>query len=142
MCRASHEPCCGRVEIPLPTIVIDLDGTLCRSVPGGDYRGAEPILPVIERLRDYKAKGFTVAIHTARNMRSLGGKVGRINAVTLPIILEWLDRHDVPYDEVHVGKPWCEEGGFYVCDKTIRPDEFAGRSYEEVLRMIGEEAPQ
>ena len=126
----------------MPTIVIDLDGTLCRSVPGGDYREAEPILPVIERLRDYKAKGFTVAIHTSRNMRSFGGKVGRINAVTLPIILEWLDRHDVPYDEVHVGKPWCEDGGFYVCDKTIRPDEFAGRSYEEVLRMIGEEAPQ
>src|SRR5690606_29179535 len=58
-------------------------------------------------------------------MNTYGGNVGLINANTLPIILDWLARHEVPFDEVVVGKPWCGEGGFYVDDRALRPSEFA-----------------
>jgi capsule biosynthesis phosphatase len=49
----------------------------------------------------------------------------------------WLDRHGIPYDELHVGKPWPGRGGFYVDDKAIRPEEFVGLSYQEILAIVG-----
>lgn len=35
------------------------------------------------------------------------------DAITVPPET-WLARWDVPYDEVHVGKPWAGRHGFYV----------------------------
>jgi len=65
-------------------------------------------------------------------MKTHNNSVGLINAKTLPIIIEWLNRHEIPYDEIHVGKPWCGSEGFYIDDKAIRPDEFLNLSYEEI----------
>ncbi len=45
-------------------------------------------------------------------MRTYEGNVGKINVNTLPIIIDWLERHNVPYDEIYVGKPWCGHDGF------------------------------
>ncbi|HYF07402.1 MAG TPA: capsular biosynthesis protein [Acetobacteraceae bacterium] len=101
-------------------LVIDLDGTLALDEPGVPYGDRLPDRPLIARLRAYRAEGFSIAISTARNMRTYGGSIGHINAVTLPVIIEWLRRHEVPYDEIHVGKPWCGEEGFYVDDKAMR----------------------
>ena len=56
-------------------------------------------------------------------------------------LLAWLDRHAIPYDELHLGKPWPGVGGFYVDDKTVRPAEFLAMSYEEVLRVIESDTP-
>ncbi len=53
--------------------------------------------------------------------------------------MAWLDRHDIPYDEIHVGKPWGGKGGFYVDDKAIRPSEFTKLSYEQILELVGGE---
>lgn len=125
-----------------PKIVIDLDGTL--TVPGGgsDYAEHLPNEEVVGRLREYRAKGFEIVIHTARNMRTHSGNVGLINVHTLPTILAWLEKHDIPHDEIHVGKPWCGHGGFYVDDRAIRPDEFAKLSYDEVRALMGDKALQ
>lgn len=117
-------------------LVIDLDDTL--TVAGsGAYEDVLPRPDVIERLREYRARGFEVVIQTARNMRTYEGAVGKINVHTLPIVLEWLERHDVPHDEVIVGKPWCGHEGFYVDDKAVRPREFVERSYEELCGLVG-----
>jgi capsule biosynthesis phosphatase len=70
-------------------------------------------------------------------MRTFAGSVGKINAVTLPIIIDWLRAHDVPYDEIHVGKPWCGTEGFYVDDRAIRPDEFLRLTLPEIHQLIG-----
>jgi capsule biosynthesis phosphatase len=118
-------------------IVIDLDDTISRTA-NGDYKNSEPISGVIELLRKYQKDGFEIAISTSRNMRTFKGNVGKINAITLPLIIEWLELHAVPYDEVFVGKPWCGEGGFYVDDKAIRPDEFLQHSYEEILNITNQ----
>jgi capsule biosynthesis phosphatase len=119
-------------------IVIDLDDTISKTV-NGDYKNSQPITEVISLLRKYRENGFEIAISTSRNMRTFNGSIGKINAVTLPIITEWLDAHKVPYDEIHIGKPWCGDGGFYVDDKAIRPSEFIKYSYEEILAIIGEQ---
>jgi capsule biosynthesis phosphatase len=119
------------------TIVIDLDDTITDHQADLPYEDQIPNASVVKRLAEYRDQGFKIAIHTARNMRTYQGNVGLINANTLPIILSWLDRHKVPYDEVFVGKPWCGDGGFYVDDKAIRPDEFVNLNHEEIQNLIG-----
>ena len=120
-------------------LVFDLDGTLTHDEPGTPYPEKRPRADIVALLRDYKAKGFTIVIASSRNMRTHGNSVGLINAKTLPIMFEWLARHDIPYDEIHVGKPWCGEEGFYVDDKAIRPSELKALSYEEIQALLGRE---
>lgn len=120
-------------------LIIDLDGTLALDAPGVSYPDRAPNLALIVRLRDYKSKGFAIAIHTARNMRTYAGSIGHINAVTLPIVIDWLRRHDVPFDEIHVGKPWCGDDGFYVDDKAIRPSEFLRLTHAEIQALLARE---
>ncbi|GEB36533.1 hypothetical protein GLI01_05680 [Gluconacetobacter liquefaciens] len=117
-------------------LVVDLDDTLTRNNPDLSYADKEPNLPLIKKLREYKAQGFEILIQTARNMRTYNGAIGKINANTLPIILEWLRKHEVPYDEIYVGKAWCGTEGFYIDDRAIRPSEFLNLSLEEINRLI------
>jgi len=116
-------------------IVIDLDHTLTLG-DTKDYPNVSPNLEVIETLRSYHAQGFEIVIHTARNMNSYGNSVSKITAKTVPIILDWLAKHDVPYDELFVGKPWCGTEGFYVDDRSIRPDEFTSMSLEQIKALF------
>jgi capsule biosynthesis phosphatase len=122
-----------------PTLVVDLDGTLTVEGSADRYEDVMPRPEVIEQLRNYAAQGFRVAIMTSRNMRSFDNSVGRINAFTLPVVIEWLKRHDVPFDEIHVGKPWCGPGGFYVDDKAIRPSEFRTLSRADIALLLEKE---
>ena len=120
-------------------IIIDLDGTLTVDDASRSYAEREPRHDVIAKLREYKALGFAICILTARNMRTYEGNVGKIAVHTLPIIHAWLDRHEVPYDEILIGKPWCGPDGFYVDDRALRPDEFARLSPAQVPALIGGE---
>ena len=129
-------PYAGRgAFLNMKRIIIDLDETIC-SAEAGDYRNAAPMTEVIERLRSYHSQGFEIVIHTSRNMRTYAGAVGKINANTLPVIIEWLQRHAVPYDEILVGKPWCGHDGFYVDDRAVRPSEFASLDYNALRQLI------
>ena len=121
----------------MPTVVIDLDGTLTIEQAGVPYADLAPNQAVVAKLREYAELGFTVAIYTARNMRTHAKSVGRINAVTVPDIVAWLQRHAIPFDEIHVGKPWPDTGGFYVDDRAIRPDEFVNLSHAEIMTITG-----
>ena len=116
-------------------IVVDLDNTITIHSMR-PYPEMKPNLEVIAMLHDYRNKGFGIVIHTARNMRTYENNVGKIVANTVPVIIEWLAKHKVPYDEIRIGKPWCGNGGFYVDDKAIRPDEFLNLKYEEILELI------
>jgi capsule biosynthesis phosphatase len=120
-------------------LVIDLDGTITREDSGRDYPSKLPNDAVVAQLRAYKAAGFEIVIHTARNMQTYEGAVGKINAHTLPIIIDWLQRHDIPYDEIHVAKPWCGRQGFYVDDRAIRPSEFAALTLAEIHALLAAE---
>ncbi|WP_110630658.1 HAD hydrolase family protein [Salinicola salarius] len=118
----------------MKNIVCDLDDTICTTV-AGDYKNSLPNVKVVSRLREYRAAGFKIIIATSRNMRTYEGNLGKINANTLPVIIEWLERHGVPYDELYVGKPWCGQEGFYIDDKAVRPDEFVNLSYEKLRAL-------
>jgi len=121
-------------------IVMDVDGTLClKKRPDQSYDEVAPNPPVVERLREYRANGFYVILATSRNMNSYEGNIGLITANTAKVLMAWLDRHDIPYDELHVGKPWAGRDGFYVDDKAVRPDEFTRMNYEEILAIVGKD---
>lgn len=118
-------------------IVIDVDGTLCeKKGPDQSYHDVRPIPDVVAKLLEYRAEKFYIILATSRNMNTYDGNVGLITANTAKILMEWLDRHEIPYDELYVGKPWPGRGGFVVDDKAIRPDEFVRMSYEQVLSIV------
>ena len=123
------------------SLILDIDGTLCPTKGKGEtYADLLPFGDMVELVRSYKAQGFYIILNTARNMRTHNGNVGRINADTLKVLLEWLDRHEIPYDEIHVAKPWPGSGGFYVDDKAIRPSEFRSMSYEAIAELLAAES--
>src|SRR5262245_32728743 len=114
-------------------IVMDIDGTLCfKKKPDESYQQVLPIPEVLTTLRHYHSHGFYVILTTSRNMNSYDGNIGLITAHTGKALLGWLDSHDIPYDELHLGKPWTGKKGFFVDDKAIRPDEFVRLSYNEI----------
>ena len=50
----------------------------------------------------------------------------------------WLKKWDIPYDEIVYGKVWPGHKGFYVDDRTIRPNEFLSCNIEELERICDE----
>ncbi|MCF7860766.1 HAD family hydrolase [Candidatus Woesearchaeota archaeon] len=110
---------------------MDLDGTICTKEEGQEYINATLHEDVVQQMRRYKEKGYYIIISTSRNMRTHNGNIGKINADTLKTIHDYLEKHNIPFDEIHIGKPWCSDG-FYVDDRSIRPDEFVNLSEEEI----------
>ena len=117
---------------------MDLDDTICKTI-NGDYKNSILISGIREKLFQYKELGFAICINTSRNMRTYKGNVGKINVHTLPIIIQWLNEHDIPYDEIRVGKPWCGSEGFYVDDRAVRPSEFKSMAFEEIAALLDKE---
>lgn len=118
-------------------IVVDVDGTLC-PIKGADERYSDlvPYAAMIAALKRYRADGWQIVLYTSRNMNTFAGNLGRINVETAPVLLDWLRRWDIPYDEIHFGKPWPGRSGFYVEDRAVRPDEFLRHTKEEIEAMI------
>jgi capsule biosynthesis phosphatase len=118
-------------------IVLDIDGTLCPiKPPEGDYGSLTPFEPMLAKLREYRKAGYYIILYTSRNMRTYGGNMGLIMANTAKLMFAWLDRHAVPYDEIHFGKPWASRVGFYVDDRAIRPDEFLSLTPQQIDALL------
>lgn len=108
---------------PIKVICFDLDHTLCTPVEGFErseikYGQATPIPETIEWLREQKASGAVVIIHTARRMRTHKGDVQAVERDVGQLTREWLAIHQVPYDELVFGKPNAD---IYIDDKGAHP---------------------
>ena len=125
-------------DITNKKIVIDLDDTISIT-KDGKYSESIPNFKVVEKLREYKSKGYDIVIYSSRNMRTYNNNIGEINVHTLPIVLDFLKKYDIPYDQVIMGKPWAGYGGFYVDDKAIRPSELMYKSEKEIQQLLKEE---
>lgn len=123
------------------SIIFDIDGTLCPlKKPEQEYADLPVDQQMVDQLRAYHEQGFRIVLYTARNMRTHQGSLGRINKHTAPVLIEWLARHDIPYDEIYFGKPWPGPDGFYVDDRTVRPDEFKRMSQQEIAELTASSA--
>ncbi len=119
------------------TFVFDVDGTLCPIKKDDErYEDIVPYKEMVDKIREYKAQGAKIVLLTSRNMNSFNGNIGLINAKTAKILLEWLDKWEIPYDEIIYGKPWPGHHGFYVDDRTVRPAEFLAKSVEELDEIV------
>lgn len=115
------------------SFIFDIDGTLCPIKKAGErYEDLVPYKNMVDKLRYYRDNGAKIVLFTSRNMNSYNGNLGMINKNTAKILLEWLDKWDIPYDELLYGKPWPGHKGFYVDDRTVRPNEFLTCTVEEL----------
>ena len=86
------------------TLCVDLDHTICRSVPGA-YGEAEPLPGAADGLRRLRACGWIIVFHTARHFNHW------------QVTRDWLTRHEFEYDQIVFGKPPAR---YYVDDRAIR----------------------
>lgn len=115
------------------SFVFDIDGTICPIKKKEEkYEDLIPYASVVEKIRFYHEGGAKIVLFTSRNMNSYGGNLGLINKNTARILTEWLDKWNIPYDEIFYGKPWPGHKGFYVDDRSVRPDEFLAYTPEEL----------
>lgn len=121
-------------------LVVDIDGTLCDiKAAGQSYADLVPRADMLAKLRQYQERGYRIMLYTSRNMKTHNHNLGLINKHTAPVLLDWLARWDVPYDEILFGKPWPRTKGFYIDDRAIRPDEFLRLSEQEIHQLLGHE---
>ena len=104
------------------SFVFDIDGTICPIKKKEEkYEDLVPYASVVEKIRFYHEAGAKIVLFTSRNMNSYGGNLGLINKNTARILTEWLDKWNIPYDEIFYGKPWPGHKGFYVDDRKNSP---------------------
>lgn len=118
------------------TFVFDIDGTICPIKKKTEkYEDLIPYPQMVQKIREYKKAGARIILYTSRNMNSFDGNIGKINAHTAPVLLEWLRKWNIPYDEIVYGKVWPGHKGFYVDDRTVTPNDFLNCSTEELERI-------
>jgi len=121
------------------SFIFDIDGTLCPIKSKEErYEDLIPYDRMVRKLRDYKQAGARIVLFTSRNMNTYGGNIGLINANTAKVLLDWLEKWDIPFDEIIYGKPWPGHHGFYVDDRSVRPDEFLQHTVEELDALCGQ----
>lgn len=118
-------------------LVVDIDGTLCDiKATNENYIDVAPEPQIVARLRIMHAEGWRIILSSSRGMRSNDGNIGQINKIVGPVVLEWLERHNIPFDEIYFGKPWPGKEGFYIDDRSIRPREFIENDLAGVEALI------
>jgi len=96
------------------TFCFDIDGTICPiKRKDQEYIDLIPFPEMVSKIREYKEGGAKIVLFTSRNMNSYDGNIGMINANTAKVLLAWLEKEYIPYDEIINGKPWPGHKGFY-----------------------------
>jgi len=97
---------------------IDFDGVIQSKEP--QWKNvmcmAEPMPGAVKAIKELKAKGFEIVIHTARPWW-----------VKHPLVF-WLKWYKIPYDKIVMGKPICE---YYIDDHAL---EF--KDWKKTLKRI------
>ena len=109
------------------SIVIDIDDTICFTNHNYTdtklkYGNALPNNKIIHGMRILKRQGYHIILLTARRMLTHNGDIEKIIEDVGKITTDWLERHDVPYDELIWGKPYSST--YYVDDKAMNLEEF------------------
>jgi capsule biosynthesis phosphatase len=98
-------------------ICFDLDNTLVTyPIVNNDYASVLPIEKNIEKLKNYKKMGHYIIIYTARRMKTHNGNINNVISDIGKITTDTLDKFQIPYDEIHFGKPYAD---FYIDDLAI-----------------------
>ena len=117
-------------------IVFDLDGVICElKKPSESYSDVIPKKKIIQKMRNLKEEGHYLIIHTARHMRTCDGDVTKVIEKIGKITEDWLEKWQVPYDEIIFGKPYADA---YIDDLGIEfsTNEKLGEKLESIRPTI------
>lgn len=109
------------------TIVFDLDDTICypnhsETDSVAKYGKATPNTRVIQFMQGLKELGYNITISSARRMVTHSGDIDKIVADIGEITINWLNQYNVPYDDLHFGKPYSST--WYIDDKAMDLNTF------------------
>ena len=117
-------------------IVIDIDGTICPiKNQGEEYGELQPLPGAVERIQALRQAGHYIILHTARNMATQSGNLGKIMKNVGKTTLNWLERHNIPFDEIYFGKP---NAHIYIDDRAFRFTDWEGVTEELLLTLAKE----
>ena len=103
-------------------ICIDLDGTICETRRADEnYSDVKPLKDVISSIQKYKEDGHEIIIYTSRHMKTCNNNIGKIIALQSKVVIEWLTKHQIPFDEINFGKPLAD---LYIDDKGIKFEDW------------------
>lgn len=89
--------------------MIDIDGTISELKKAGQTYGDLRLNPgAAEKIHALKAAGHYIILQTARHMKTCGGDQGQVVAKIGKATLDWLEKNNVPYDEIYFGKPYAD----------------------------------
>ena len=99
-------------------ICIDLDGVISELKKENEqYSDLEPVNNALLKIKELKQNGHYIIIYTARHMKTCNGNLGLVNSRITKITLDWLEKHNIQYDEIYFGKPYAD---LYIDDNAIR----------------------
>ena len=97
-------------------LIIDLDGTICSEEKTYSRTLAKPKLKAVSSLKALKKKKYTLIIYSARSWNEY------------EMTINWLNGHEIPYDQVMLGKPI---GDYWIDDRSLR-----FTTWKEILNQI------
>lgn len=103
--------------------VVDIDGTICTTVLGGNYEDAEPIQSHIDKINKLYDEGHQIIYLTARGMGRYGNNASLAKKMFYEFTNDQLIRWGCKYHKLMLGKP---SGDYYIDDKGINSNEFFG----------------
>lgn len=87
-------------------IVIDLDWTILElKKDGQEYWEVKPNFMAIEKIKELKEKWHYIIIQTARHMETCAWNLWLVNARISKTTIEWLEKYNIPFDEIYFWKP-------------------------------------
>tara|TARA_R110002020_G_scaffold182598_1_gene378225 strand:+ start:7027 stop:7383 length:357 start_codon:yes stop_codon:yes gene_type:complete len=98
-------------------ICIDVDGTIVPTRQQDQkYEDLVPFKNAVAAIQQLKANGHEIILLTARHMLTCNNNIGKIVAKQGNILIPWLNKWKIPYDELHFGKPLAD---IYVDDRGM-----------------------
>lgn len=99
-------------------ICIDIDGVIATlRQPEQTYGDLDPVPGAVRGVQNLKAAGHYIILYTARHMKTCQSNVGLVVARQGKTLLDWLEQHEIPYDEIYFGKPHAD---IYIDDNAYR----------------------
>lgn len=111
-------------------ICIDLDGVIAEiKEPNQSYSDVGVVEGAKEYLSSLKDNGHYIIIFTARHMKTCDGNISLVMKRIGKITLDWLERNNIPFDEIQFGKPYAH---YYIDDNAIRFNGWNGLSLDDI----------
>ena len=101
--------------------IVDIDGTICKSVSDGNYEDAEPIQYHIDKINKLYDEGHQIIYLTARGMGRYGDNASLAKRMFYELTKDQLNRWGCKHHKLMLGKP---SGDCYIDDKGINSNDF------------------